>query len=98
MSKKSKSLSLNQIIEIADDAYGDNLIKQYHDNPKGTYGDTLAEFIAIELRETFIETDPAKEQLVEAHRVMRVAGDSLDTIKAAFTSAFYSEDYKQNGK
>ena len=55
---KEVALTLKEIIKIANDAYPDNLIQQYFDEPNKSHGDSMAEFIANELKETF---DDAKD-------------------------------------
>ena len=84
-------MTLNDIIKIADEAYGpDGCVLAYHQDPEGEHGDTLAEFIAIELRENFYESvsddEPVSdaEQMDEAARVMVSALRQLAAVAAAF--------------
>jgi hypothetical protein len=48
-------MKLESLISIASSAYPDDLIQQYFEKPKERHGDTLAEFIAVELVETYDE-------------------------------------------
>ena len=48
-------MTLNRIIEIANAAYPDDFIAQYHENPDLEHGDTLAKFLVVELTETYDE-------------------------------------------
>jgi len=86
-------MKLSDLMKIADDAYPDNLVAQWHclattgkvlgpglcDPP----GDTLASFIEVELRETFDETATDAEQLGEAVRVMETAQRELGVVVTA---------------
>lgn len=76
-------MTREQIIAIADEAYGDGLVGLYHDEPTGDHGDTLAKFIAIELRETYEAEAADAEQLWEAHRVMKSARNELMGVEEA---------------
>ena len=81
MAKKNKdSMTIEQLIAIADSAYPDNMIQQAFDAQKKnkgrkrvTIGDGLAEFIARELTETFDSTASRLAQLQEASRCMYTA-------------------------
>jgi hypothetical protein len=71
---KDESLFLDAIINIASAAYGnDDVVLEYYKKPKGNFGDTLAQFIVEELRETFEEDKTGTEQLHRAVQVMRCA-------------------------
>lgn len=86
-------MKLNEMIEIVSAAYPDGLIAvEYWDfrrecprrNPKG--GDTLALFIALELKDTY-DADAADEQQIEtALRAIERARGDLDTVSAALTN------------
>jgi len=77
----AKANMLERIIEAANKGYGDDLILQAHQmGPEEKVGDTLAEFIAIELEETFDEECSPQEQVAEALRVMKVARDELESV------------------
>lgn len=80
-------MTLEQIIAIADEAYGDGLVGLYHDEPTGDHGDTLAKFIAIELRETYEAGATDSEQLREAYRVMKSARNQLMGVEEALGEA-----------
>jgi len=53
-------MTYEQLIARIDDAYPDNMIGLYAADPDGPHGDTLARFIAVELRDTF-EPDQGDE-------------------------------------
>ena len=87
------TVTIDDIIRVADKAYPDGRVLAYHQHPKGKHGDTLAEFIAIELRETFTDAyvdrdedepylydDPyvyAAEKLETAISELQAAADAL---------------------
>ena len=50
---------------------------------RGLVGDTLAEFIAVELAETYDEAATDEEQLDEAVRVMSRAADDVQAVADA---------------
>jgi hypothetical protein len=79
-------MTLDQIIEIADEAYGDGLIQTAHETGCEV-GDTLASFIAIELRETYAASATDAEQLNEARRVMCAARREVQAVERAFEEA-----------
>ncbi|HNT26437.1 MAG TPA: hypothetical protein PKM21_18870 [Anaerolineales bacterium] len=71
---------LERIIRSANAGYGDDLVLQSHQRPNQKVGDTLAEFIAIELKETFDSQCSPKEQVSDAIRAMIVARDELESV------------------
>ena len=75
---------IEQIIAIASDVYGDNLVLQHYLDPDGGPGDTLAKFIAIELVKTFDKDANDAEQLHEAMRVMEVGRKNIESVENAF--------------
>lgn len=78
-------MTLQEIIEIADIAYDDDLlVRQYYDDLDGEFGDTLARFVAVELMDTYVGDDSDEEQLKEACRVMDRASTRLLRISEAF--------------
>ena len=76
-------MDINQIISRAASVYPDAYVLNYWDteqrepqhNPLG--GDTLAQFIALELAETYDGEASDEEQITEAVRVMQRAADDL---------------------
>lgn len=95
-------MQLAELIKIADEVYPDGLIGQWHtvktsnpepativrcNSPYARVGDTLAEFVECELRETFDEKADDRDQLAEAHRVMERAAEELADIRSAFGRA-----------
>ncbi len=85
-------MTLDQLIDIANAAYGDDLILQYHRNRQGNYGDGLAKFIAVELAETFEADAAGKEQTERAAEVMGNAQDELAKVYCALFVATAKED------
>jgi hypothetical protein len=81
-----KSLSLREIIQIADERYPDGLVGLYHHEPGLDHGDTLALFIVRELRDTFEAKSPASVQVLRAADCMERAAQELDSLAAAFRS------------
>ena len=84
-----KNLTLDEIIQIANEVYPDGLIGQAynqirHSKKRPNVGDGLAEFIVRELKETFDPKAPRLNQLTEAARVMSTARSELETVEAAF--------------
>jgi len=86
---KTKNLSLKQIIHIADKVYSEGLglVKQAARGEE--CGDTLAEFIARELKDTYDPKATKKKQLSEAHRVMFLAKNDIEDVVQAFSDALY---------
>lgn len=95
-------MKLNGLIEIVSAAYPDGLIAvEYWDfkrecprkNPKG--GDTLALFIALEIKDTY-DADATDEQQIEtALRAIERARGDLDAVGAALTGEL---EKRQGGK
>lgn len=83
-------MKLSKIIAIADAAYPDGLVKQAYlqltKSPKEptNVGDTLAEFITRELKDTYDETATDDVQLEEASRIMGAALRELGGVQSAF--------------
>ena len=82
--EQSKSLSLVELLKIANEAYEDGYLAEYFDPdtgaPRAGSGDTLAEFIVREIRDTFDSNATRSEQLEEARRVLMNALDDLETV------------------
>ncbi len=76
-------MKLSEIIAIADRAYPDGLVQAHFEDPDGQHGDTLAEFIALELQDVYDADAGDEDQWSEAARVMRRARDELDNVLAA---------------
>jgi len=85
-------MKLNELIEIVSAAYPDGLIAvEYWDfkrqcprrNPKG--GDTLALFIALEIKDTYDSDATDEQQLETALRAIERARGDLDTVSEALT-------------
>lgn len=80
----SKSLSLVELLNIANEAYEDGYLAEYFDPDTGAFraglGDTLAEFIVREIRDTFDPNATRSQQLEEARRVLMNAIDDLENV------------------
>lgn len=86
MGVSRKRKYLDDIINIADQAYSsDGLVRQAADGKKP--GDTLAEFIANELDDTFDNTKHVVHQLEEAMRAMELALRELGDVHQALSEA-----------
>ena len=97
-------MTLNELINIASAAYPDGLIAvEYWDfkrecprrNPKG--GDTLALFIALELKDTYDPDASAVEQLETALRAIARARGDLEAVSAALTAELDKHQGGQRG-
>jgi hypothetical protein len=74
------SLKVSDILRAANKHYAEGYLSTYFaDRPSKVGedgGDTLAEFIVSELRETFVRNSPSKQQVAVAVRVLeRAMGD-----------------------
>ena len=80
----SKSLSLVELLNIANEVYEDGDLAEYYDPDTGACragsDDTLAEFIVREIRDTFDSNATRSAQLEEARRVLMNAIDDLETV------------------
>jgi hypothetical protein len=80
----SKRLSLVELLNVANEAYDDGYLAEYFDpdtgGPKTGSGNTLAEFIVREIRDTFDSNATRSAQLEEARRVLRNAIDDLESV------------------
>ena len=92
----------NELINIVSAAYPDGLIAvEYWDfkrerpkkNPKG--GDTLALFIALEIKDTYDADATDEEQLETAGRAIDRARGDMDAVSAALTGEL---ENRQRGK
>jgi len=76
-------MKIKELLDIANSRYPDQCLSEYYDdqgNPKKGYGDGLAQFVVIELCETFEEDGESEEQLWEARRVVTKAIEDLHTV------------------
>ena len=80
----SKRLSLVELLNIANETYEDGYLAEYFDPDTGASragsGDTLAEFIVREIRDTFDPAATRSQQLEEARRVLMNAIDDLENV------------------
>ena len=78
------SLSLAELLTIANDAYPDGFLAEYFERDTGTQrqgsGDRLAAFIVAELTETFVPGTPRGSQLEEARIALHHAVEFLRAV------------------
>jgi hypothetical protein len=78
-------MKLIELLNKANKGYDDGFLGNYYDpetgeeNPKGN-GDGLAQFIVVELRETFNEKDNDLAQRMEAIRALESAIAQLENV------------------
>lgn len=85
-------MTLNQLVCRAASAYPDAFVMEYWDalkgkpkpNPDG--GDALAEFIALELSESFDPDASDDEQIATAVKLMQSAADDLASVAHALAN------------
>ncbi len=82
--KATQRVTLADLINLANDAYGDDLVSSYHNYPEGEHGDTLAEFIVREIKDTYEKGQSAQVILDEAARVMDKAVRDVASVRDAF--------------
>lgn len=73
-------MKLEELIDIANQAYPDDFVRQYYDDPQGNHGDSLARFIAFEIIETFDEEGTDENQLAQAIHAIANGRDELDKV------------------
>lgn len=83
--EQEASLTLVEVLDIAAASYPDELLRVYYQANSGEFneegsGDTLAEFIVREIRETFDPDLTKTQQLQEVTRVLRKAIEDLESI------------------
>lgn len=82
--EQSENLTLVELLNLANEAYDDGYLAEYFDPDTGTsragLGDTLAEFIVREIRDTFDSNATRCAQLEEARRVLMNAIDDLENV------------------
>ena len=79
-------MKLKDIIKIASDAYSDGLIEQYFNTPSGDFGDSLAKFIAMEIKDTYDPAATDNKQLFEAYRVIESIKRQVANVAAVLFS------------
>jgi len=85
-------MTLEEIIAIADEAYDvDGLVASCHNDPGGAFGDSLAKFVAVELHDTYEDSED-ETQRREAARVMRVAIRQLACVANALDPTWNDDD------
>ena len=90
-------MELKKLVDIVDEAYPDGLVGLYFQGPEGKHGDTLAKFIASELKDTFNAEATDKEQLTTAAHQMRIACQELQGVVDALEAAMEGEHAPPTG-
>lgn len=88
-------MTLEKLIAIADEAYPDGLVGAAAEDME--VGDTLAEFIVRELRDSFDPKLTSADQLAEAVRVMNTATQELESVEAALREVHLAGDVPTEG-
>ena len=84
-------MTVNQLVCRAASVYPDGYVLEYWDMDKGepkdnpAGGDTLAQFIAIELADTFDPEASDGEQIAAAVKAMQTAADDLAAVAQALS-------------
>jgi hypothetical protein len=80
----TEPLSLIGLLDLASESYPDGFLAKYFDPDNGEFrqasGDTLAQFVVVELSETFDPNASRSDQLEEARRVLHRAVDDLEGV------------------
>ena len=80
----AEKLTLVELLNLANEAYADGYLAEYFDPETGERrqgsGDTLAQFIVAELRDTFDAEVSRSAQLQEGRRVLSNAIDDLEGV------------------
>jgi len=85
-------MDLNKLIEIVDEGYPDGLVKaSFEEGDEGSLGDTLALFIAREVKDTFDEGATDEAQVAEAIRVMEMARRELGDVLVALEKVRFTK-------
>lgn len=81
---KRNSLSLLELLAIANESYPDGFLGEYFDPQTAERveggGDTLAEFIVVELSETFDDSASRTKQLREARIALENAAEKIEEV------------------
>ena len=89
-------MTLNDLIKIVDEVYPDGMVGLYHKNPGRNHGDTLAKFLAAELKETFSPDRSDAEQLSTAESKVYTAVNDLQNVRDALMDALAGAPKKGN--
>ncbi len=76
-------MQLDELMVLVSEAYdGDGAVLRHHQS-KDAVGDGLAEFVANEISETYVQDSGRLSILIEAKRVMYIAQNQLTDVIAA---------------
>jgi hypothetical protein len=85
---RETNFPLAEMLNRANERYQDGFLSEYFDpatgEPRDGEGDTLAEFIVKELRDTFDPNASRETQIEEAQRVLSIAIADLELVIEAF--------------
>ena len=80
----AEKLSLVELLNLANEAYADGYLAEYFDPETGERrqgsGDTLAQFIVAEIRDTFDAEASRDDQIREARLALSHAVDDLEGV------------------
>jgi hypothetical protein len=83
-------MKLVELLKKANEGYDDGMLAEYFDEETGELvegkGDTLAQFIVIEISETFSSEADDEDQIGEAIRVMEMAKRDIEGVMATLAS------------
>jgi len=90
-------MELKKLIDAANAAYPDDLIRRYEEGRTGNLGDTLAKFILLELEETFDPDATDEKQVETAARAMETAEGELAKVRKAIEALRPMQNGKETG-
>lgn len=97
--KKKTGFTLNALIKLADKAYAGEGAEVLHAHKGWPFiGDTLAQFVATEIKDTFDAWATKEAQLAEAARVMTVARAQLEGVECALLEQYRKILEKKSGR
>jgi len=80
-------MTLEKIIDVADQAFPDGFVRKYYDDPQTEHGDSMARFIAFNIIETYEEDITDEEQLAAAMHCLLNGRDELIAVIEALAKA-----------
>lgn len=87
-------MTLREIMVVADKGYPDGMVWLYFADPKGKHGDTLAEFIVRELRDTFDPDASDMRQIMTAAKAIQSAAKELEGVSVPLVRALEDMAYR----
>jgi hypothetical protein len=94
-------MKLLELLNLANAAYPDGDLANYYDEETGKRkdgsGDGLAQFVVLELSETFTPNDDSVDQLENAAERIRTAIADLEAVATKLENAVWSNDDEPKG-